>query len=314
MFNTCPNELDDVHASKKSIVYFTFHLPYFVCLNNQLRYQNNNCFQRTPLKCFNCIVSDKTLKSHQKINRIVRYYGNSILLSEIIKSSTRLFYYADWFYEFLQNSQFSMSKFEKVDYLSKVDFPKSKVNFDIKKRVVFVGRIEKAKGLKLLCEALRDLDLDLTVYGNVVDQDYFEECKILYEFNFIGVIDRLELSDRLTDYDLLVLPSMFSEMSSMILNQAIIQGVPVLASDAHGNLEGLSKNSGKNLLFKYNDSEDLKNKLVMFYGDFKNKDIQAPSNIVDVNNHNPDSFVKYYAVPNKVKCLESPRISGILLD
>jgi glycosyltransferase involved in cell wall biosynthesis len=133
---------------------------------------------------------------------------------------------------------------------------------------VFVGRIEESKGLHLLCKAMAlcesPTNLELTVFGNIVDEDYYKRCRSIFNFEHVPPISRSELERRLIDYDVLVLPSLFSEMQSMVLLQSILQNIPVIASDAIGNVELISQFKF-GYLFKYNDFVNLSRVITEFY-------------------------------------------------
>jgi len=64
----------------------------------------------------------------------------------------------------------------------------------------------------------------------------------------------------LAGYDILCLPSTFSEMSSLVIQEAFAAGIPVLASRVYGNMEQV-KDGHNGLLFDFRSSKDLKAKL-----------------------------------------------------
>jgi glycosyltransferase involved in cell wall biosynthesis len=140
-------------------------------------------------------------------------------------------------------------------------------------KLVFVGRISRYKGLHLLLEAMKDIPADklqLDIYGQVRDDDYADIWKKKAEgmdnVNWEGEIPQENVLSMLTAFDLLCLPSTFSEMSPLVIQEAFAAGIPVLASDAYGNAEQISDNEN-GWLFAFNSVDALKEKLEMLIND-----------------------------------------------
>lgn len=157
-------------------------------------------------------------------------------------------------------------------------------------RVVFIGRIQPQKGIHLLIQAFRDLDdreVTLDIYGMPEDTPYYQECindsVQITSIKWMGFMNRENIIESLSSYDILCLPSAFSEMSPLVIQEAFAAGVPVLASDVYGNAEQIThKNNG--LLFKFNCAESLKEEIVTLIKD-KNMLQHLKDNIIA-----PDKF------------------------
>jgi glycosyltransferase involved in cell wall biosynthesis len=120
-------------------------------------------------------------------------------------------------------------------------------------RLVFVGRVEYQKGLHLLCRAMNRISIKavrLDVFGNIVDEEYFEKCRKQFLFDFRGTVPREELLSKLTDYDFLILPSEFTEMYPLVIQEAFAAQLPVIASAAKGNI-ALIKEGKNGFIFNY---------------------------------------------------------------
>jgi glycosyltransferase involved in cell wall biosynthesis len=109
-----------------------------------------------------------------------------------------------------------------------------------KLKLVFVGRVEKAKGLDVLLEALKTLKgkkFQLDIYGGLVEEDVFRQMVADFELEdnvvFKGVKSNSELRLILRDYDTLVLPSRWDGWGAVI-NEAIHSGLKVICSDRCG--------------------------------------------------------------------------------
>ncbi len=134
-------------------------------------------------------------------------------------------------------------------------------------KMVFIGRIQSQKGIHLLVEAMnhfKAFQICLDIYGQTEDNEYYQQCINAAAGNesisWKGVIPREDVVGSLAKYDLLCLPSTFSEMSPLVIQEAFAAGIPVLASNVYGNAEQV-RNGDNGWLFKFNDGNELKNKL-----------------------------------------------------
>jgi glycosyltransferase involved in cell wall biosynthesis len=134
-------------------------------------------------------------------------------------------------------------------------------------KIIFIGRIQPQKGIHLIIEAMRHFLLEqvrIDLYGKKEDSDYYKKCinESLHLKNIIwkGTIPTHKVSETISAYDILCLPSTFSEMSSLVVQEAFSAGVPILASKVYGNMEQVKHNLN-GLLFEVNSAEDLKDKI-----------------------------------------------------
>ena len=105
--------------------------------------------------------------------------------------------------------------------------------------------------------------VQLDIYGQISEADYAAECKALSQkmdnIQWKGVLAPEDVIDTIAAYDILCLPSAFSEMSPLVIQEAFAAGVPVIASDVYGNAEQIKDGNG--WLFKFKNSNDLKDKI-----------------------------------------------------
>jgi len=130
-------------------------------------------------------------------------------------------------------------------------------------KIVFIGRIQSQKGVDLLINALKGFspnEVILDIYGKPEDTDYYRQCVesgVSKSFiNFKGAIERTEVLNVLTAYDILCLPSTFSEMSPLVIQEAFAAGIPVLASNVYGNAEQI-QHGANGWLFSFKNKEAL---------------------------------------------------------
>jgi len=308
-----------IKAKEYANVYFTFHLPYFTCYKNDFRYkgiEDCNTFS-DPDRCSRCIIADKSgyhryrsepllsillgISGITPIRQILkkRVTEQSKKLTELIRVCDSIFIYADWFKKILAENGYDEPTIKKIPYKTKTILPdvsdvKKK---DLKNKILFVGRIEYQKGLHLLCHAMNELetgDIQLDVYGNIEDQAYFDKCFKKYPFNFKGTTNYVTLIKVFKEYDFAVMPSVFTEMYSLLIKDAFFEKLPVIASTAKGNRDAVS--DGENgFLFNYNDAEDLASTIDKAYH-LKKNGWTPVFNYLDNSERDVEEIISYYKI------------------
>jgi glycosyltransferase involved in cell wall biosynthesis len=127
------------------------------------------------------------------------------------------------------------------------------------------GRIMKTKGLEILLDALKMMDLNckLLIAGDIEQtQDYKKEILGLSKnlnVEYLGLIkDKNLLFNYIRHSKLFIFPSSIEAMSMMLL-EAASQKVPIICSDINANKAIF--NEDQVLFFKVDDSMDLANKI-----------------------------------------------------
>lgn len=130
-------------------------------------------------------------------------------------------------------------------------------------RLIFVGRISPLKGLHLLIEALKQIDskqVSLHIFGATTDTRYERECRMdsvaMPNVKWMGKLKQAAVIPTMQEYHALCLPSTFSEMSPLVIQEAYAAGIPVIASATYGNLEQV-QDGVNGLLFAFNDPDAL---------------------------------------------------------
>lgn len=101
-----------------------------------------------------------------------------------------------------------------------------------RRRILFSGQLIKRKGILVLLEACRSLpNIDLVIAGDgplrpIVEQRVSWDPSVEY----LGHLDQSELTRAYARADALVLPSLY-EVWGLVINEALAQGIPVVASD-----------------------------------------------------------------------------------
>jgi len=133
-------------------------------------------------------------------------------------------------------------------------------------RLGFVGRPDRAKGIHVLCEAVRrlphELDFAVAIHSAIRDDpsNYAEEVRQLAagdpRVRLLGPVSREGLPVALAEVDALVVPSIWYENSPIVISEALACGVPVVCSDSPGNAD-LVQDGVNGLMFKLGDAGGL---------------------------------------------------------
>jgi glycosyltransferase involved in cell wall biosynthesis len=138
--------------------------------------------------------------------------------------------------------------------------------------LVFVGILASHKGVHTLIESLSYLSIEdrkrvhLTILGS--GHPHYEDGlhRLLKKHHlsefvvFHGRIPRTDLPAFLSGFDVLLLPSIWSEPLARIMQEGLASGLVVIGSATGGTVEAIEH--GKNgLLFKAGDADDLANQI-----------------------------------------------------
>jgi len=137
-------------------------------------------------------------------------------------------------------------------------------------RFGFIGTILPAKGLHVLIDAfnmIKDDRAELKIYGNLFSYNGFEYYpkyiqKLAKNRNirFMGGFAHKDLTDIFSEIDVLVLPSIWYENSPLVVQEAFLAHVPVIASNI-GGIPELVQDGKNGLLFQANNEDELYQKI-----------------------------------------------------
>ena len=135
---------------------------------------------------------------------------------------------------------------------------------DGKTNILFVGRLEKRKGLKYLLEAYSRLKWDLPNIRLIVvgpgqpDRDSFRiiGARGLQDVVFAGKVNYDDLARYYATADIFCSPATGSESFGIVLLEAMAASKPVVASEIEG-YKGIVEHEEQGLLFPRKDSEAL---------------------------------------------------------
>ena len=134
-------------------------------------------------------------------------------------------------------------------------------------RFGFLGRIIPVKGISLLISSfnkLKDHKAELNIFGKLPSSSiYLEERCNNSAINFRGEYDYENISEVLSNIDVLIVPSIWYENSPLVIHEAFIAKIPIIASNLGGMVE-LVQNEKNGLLFKTGNVKDLAEKMNRF--------------------------------------------------
>jgi glycosyltransferase involved in cell wall biosynthesis len=218
-----------------------------------------------------------------------------VLKSLVIRVTKNLFFTHIWIpgplqYKYSSNLGFKKNNTVFNCYSADVDlFNKAILNdkyqTNIKKRFIYVGRLEKIKGLDLLVQAWKNLqefhkDWELVIIGS---GDY--ETVLAKEQNIIlhPFKSQDELIEEIKNAHCFILPSIY-EPWALVIHEFASAGMPMICSDVCGANSLFLINNYNGFVFKNNSKFDLYNKMLNFIN-LPNKEKQLmSSNSIKLSN------------------------------
>jgi glycosyltransferase involved in cell wall biosynthesis len=140
-----------------------------------------------------------------------------------------------------------------------------------KLNLLYIGQLEKHKGILLLISALDDFsekyNFKLFIVGNGRLFNYLKKSAAKRPWLIVcGKLDAEDLEKVWKNSNLTVVPSLTYENSPTVIYESLTRGIPVVASRI-GGIPELIKNGENGLLFEAGDKENLKKKLVQIFKD-----------------------------------------------
>lgn len=131
--------------------------------------------------------------------------------------------------------------------------------------ILYVGRLEKYKGVHTLIEAMKsfkDTKLKIAGTGNY-EMELRDLAKGMKNVEFLGFVKGRSLFELMSLARVLVVPSIWYEPFGLVAVEAMSCGTPVIASDK-GGLVDIVEDGVSGLIFKAGDIVDLKRALGEF--------------------------------------------------
>ena len=275
----------------------TLHLASYVCQTGALHYGGKQpCNGKIILnRCSSCYIFSN-VTSASKFNLILTRFFENVLKAGAVQSLSRIKNltaginlkktfissigeHADivvsltyWFRQVLLLNNIPDHKIVYLPQVSpEADHISVLENNEPRKGYVFIGRVNKEKGVDLLLDIAVKLKKELPevfidLYGPYTPTDVLPHTKIanLNQFDNIrykGILHPGDVLSVMNKYQAVILPSRVAEMASLVIMEANKLKLPVIASDVLGSVE-LIKQYDCGLIFKYASADDLFNKIM----------------------------------------------------
>lgn len=172
---------------------------------------------------------------------------------------------------FIAPSRFLKSIFEKMGFTKKIAYLQNFIevekyypHFSHKnKNIAFVGRLQEIKGIEVLVEAVKGLEVNLKIIGRGPFEDALKQ-KVRKEhisnIEFLGYLSLDEMNRVMKDIMFTVVPSIWYEVLGFVIIESFAWGKPVIASRI-GGISELVIDNENGLLFMPGDVEDLRKKI-----------------------------------------------------
>lgn len=159
-------------------------------------------------------------------------------------------------------------------------------------RLLFVGSITRRKGIHILLEAYKKLnikDIELTLVGNVADgNDLLNEYKGY--FRHINFLDQKSLTNYYQEADVFVFPSLLDSWA-MVVVESMACGTPVIVSENTGSSE-LVTNNDNGFVIKTGEVGALQDKIMFFYNNRHLLESFGKNAYESVQNHGWEDYYK----------------------
>lgn len=148
---------------------------------------------------------------------------------------------------------------------------KSKILQKEKVKFVYLGRLEKNKGIGILLESfskVKNSNIELYIAGNGTEKELvLDYCESDTRIRYLGFLDEEGLDYLLDSADVLIIPSIWPEPFGRVVLDAYKYCIPVIGTNVGGIPEIVDYNTG--ILVKPNSEDDLI-KGILYFSNKKN--------------------------------------------
>jgi glycosyltransferase involved in cell wall biosynthesis len=214
-------------------------------------------------KCKRCYNEYKKVNKKMLFFNFYLYFAFNIAIFKYVSK----FIVQTKFMERLYKTIINPKKIQVIYNGVSPKYEKLEINFIEKHKekfiILFVGRLNKIKGVDILINAIKILDnsgnLILFIVGDGIDSEYFKK-----KINQSNLEEIIELTGRLSQQilfnlfqysNLLVVPSLYHESSPNVILEAMSFGIPVIAFNVGGIPELIDDNLTGILIKKFNSKE-----------------------------------------------------------
>jgi phosphatidylinositol alpha-mannosyltransferase len=137
--------------------------------------------------------------------------------------------------------------------------------------ILYIGRLEKRKGVKFLIKAFRELqaskpDVCLKIVGDGPEREKLEELSRewgLRNVTFLGFVSEDQKQELLSTASVFCSPARYGESFGIVLLEAMASGTPIVAGDNPG-YEAVLQGQGRLSVVNPKDQRDFARRLALF--------------------------------------------------
>ncbi|MDQ0637104.1 glycosyltransferase involved in cell wall biosynthesis [Pedobacter sp. W3I1] len=240
----------------------TLHDYFIACPNGSFyNFQSKGICKKVPLS-LSCIASNCDSRNYGfKLYRIIRSFVQKAMFVAL-KKKLSLISISKLSYEVLTPY---IKGFKHTYYVENpVDsilIPR--IEAELNKNCIFIGRLSSEKGVEYFCEAMLKLNIDDAII--IGEGDNFKNLIQKYpKFKFVGWKNKLEIRDILKSARFLVFPSVWYETYGLVVQEASSFGISSIVSDCTAACE-LINDGTDGMIFRSEDVNDLAEKISCMY-------------------------------------------------
>ena len=254
-----------VCAKRKFMCMFTAHDYFLLCPNGGLyNFYSDKICKVNPLS-IRCMLTNCDKRNYaQKLYRVLRHmlmqmfilsnYGRNavVYVSNFEKDIYCAYGYNRFKYSYVLNNRISRNK-SNVKKISKE-----------KKYYIYIGRVDKEKGIELFCKAMHELSLEAVVIGSgQLESELIKKYQNDYNIRFVGWQARERWYKWLDSAKAIIIPSLLYETSVLIGQEVLDEyDLPIIVSDKCAATEYIKKENG-HYYFKNGNIESLKEQITL---------------------------------------------------
>lgn len=247
-------------------IVFTAHDMNSICPSSDMLHKGNiceDCIQKGYLKCIqkSCIKNSK-LKSilavleHEYYDKkqIYKKIDCIIAPSEFIKK------------QFIKGKL----KYKKIEVLHNFVIPKDENrNYSDNGYAFFFGRLSIEKGIMNLIKAIKNINsANLLIAGDGPEKEnikkYIKQNNLEDRVKLLGYLNQEQIKKYIKEARFIAVPSIWYENCPYSILETMEIGKPIVASKI-GGIPELVENEKSGFLYKYNDIDELKEKMLKLF-------------------------------------------------
>jgi len=230
---------------------------------------------------------------------IDKSFFKSFYLSFLAYCYARVFSKADLC---LSPSLFLKNKYKEMGFKNEIMHVPNFVDYkdyipqynSLDKSIAYFGRLVEEKGIHILLDAIKGLDVKLKIIGRGPWEHYLKkkvEKEDISNVQFLGYLEQGELKKEIGSTMFTVMPSIWYENASLSILESFALGKPVVGSRI-GGIPELIKDNVTGLLCNPGDATDFRNKIIVLMKDQNLIESLGKNGRAFVENH--FTFGEYY--------------------